>query len=301
MRYNKVRKVLLFLSLFVGISAICGSICMFISPSGKLLQMDNLLSYFKVLPLSGILFQNYIFAGISLLIVNGLSNLIASYLLIKNKKSGIILGMIFGVTLMLWIAIQFIILPFNMLSLSFFIIGLIQFIFGYMTYVFWMQENFKFDINEYKNSEKNNDILVVYFSRMGYTRKIAYEYANKTCAYIKEIKTNEKTDGTLGFWWCGRFGMHKWRMPINDIPDINKYKSVVIVSPIWVFTICSPVREFCYKYAKDLNRVSYIFTHFMKSNFNNVSEEVDKITKKKRDKFISVCIRFGKVKNYTIK
>ena len=136
---------------------------------------------------------------------------------------------------------------------------------------------------------------------MGYTRKIAYEDANKTCAYIKEIKTNEKTDGTLGFWWCGRFGMHKWRMPINDIPDINKYKSVVIVSPIWVFTICSPVREFCYKYAKDLNRVSYIFTHFMKSNFNNVSEEVDKITKKKRDKFISVCIRFGKVKNYTIK
>lgn len=76
--------------------------------------------------------------------------------------------------------------------------------------------------------------------------------------------------------------MHKWRMPINDIPDINKYKSVVIVSPIWVFTICSPVREFCYKYAKDLNRVSYIFTHFMKSNFNNVSEEVDKITKKKK-------------------
>lgn len=274
---------------------------MFISPSGKLLQMDNLLSYFKVLPLSGLLFQNYIFAGISLLIVNGLSNLIASYLLIKNKKRGIILGMIFGVTLMLWITIQFIILPFNMLSLSFFIIGLIQFIFGYMTYVFWMQENFKLDINEYKNIEKNNDILVVYFSRMGYTRKIAYEYANKTCAYIKEIKTNEKTDGTLGFWWCGRFGMHKWRMPINDIPDINKYKSVVIVSPIWVFTICSPVREFCYKYAKDLNRVSYIFTHFMKSNFNNVSEEVDKITKKKRDKFISVCIRFGKVKNYTIK
>ena len=102
---------------------------MFISPSGKLLQMDNLLSYFKVLPLSGILFQNYIFAGISLLIVNGLSNLIASYLLIKNKKRGIILGMIFGVTLMLWITIQFIILPFNMLSLSFFIIGLIQFIF----------------------------------------------------------------------------------------------------------------------------------------------------------------------------
>lgn len=46
MRYNKVRKILLFLSLFVGISAICGSICMFISPSGKLLQW---ITYFHTL------------------------------------------------------------------------------------------------------------------------------------------------------------------------------------------------------------------------------------------------------------
>ena len=301
MRYKKTRIFLLFWCLFVGLGAFYGGILMLVDPTGKLLGMNNLLPYFKVLPFSSILFQNYIFSGIALIIVNGISNLIASYLIIKNKKSGLILGTVFGFTLMLWITIQFIIFPLNILSISYFIIGILQLLTGYMAYVFYSQEHFEFDLKKYSNIGKNNDVLVVYFSRMGYTRKIAYEYANKTGAYIKEIKTNEKTDGTLGFWWCGRFGMHKWRMPINDIPDINKYKSVVIVSPIWVFTICSPVREFCYKYAKDLNRVSYIFTHFMKSNFNNVSEEVDKITKKKRDKFISVCIRFGKVKNYTIK
>lgn len=48
--------------------------------------MDTLLPYFSVLPFSDILFQNYIFSGISLLIVNGISNLIASYLIIKIKK-----------------------------------------------------------------------------------------------------------------------------------------------------------------------------------------------------------------------
>ena len=120
----------------------------------------------------------------------------------------------------------------------------------------------------------------------------------------RKLKNTSKTCAKISFVWrekrCTYFGVliDKRRLILYNI---NKYKSVVIVSPIWVFTICSPVREFCYKYAKDLNRVSYIFTHFMKSNFNNVSEEVDKITKKKRDKFISVCIRFGKVKNYTIK
>lgn len=50
----------------------------------------------------------------------------------------------------------------------------------------------------------------------------------------------------LGFWWCGRFGMHKWCMNINV--DLKKYKKVKIVSPIWVFSISSPIKDFCYKY-----------------------------------------------------
>ena len=91
-----------------------------IKPDGSLLHMENLLPYFEVLPFSDILFKNYIFSGIALIIVNGISNLIASYLIIKNKKSGLILGTVFGFTLMLWITIQFIIFPLNILSTSFF-------------------------------------------------------------------------------------------------------------------------------------------------------------------------------------
>ena len=53
---------------------------------------------------------------------------------IKNKKIGIILGTIIGFTLMLWITIQFIILPLNILSITYFIIGLIQLLTSYMTY-----------------------------------------------------------------------------------------------------------------------------------------------------------------------
>ena len=34
---------------------------------------------------------------------------------------------------------------------------------------------------------------------MGYTKKVAYEKANEIGANIRELKTKEKTDGTLGF------------------------------------------------------------------------------------------------------
>lgn len=295
MRYKKTKKILLFWCLLVGIGALYGSICMFIDPTGELLKMDTMLPYFNVLPFSDILFQNYIFSGISLLIVNGISNLIASYLIIKDKKLGFILGTIFGITLMMWITIQFIILPTNFLSISYFIIGFLQFIIGLITIIFYTQSRFSLDISKYNNVGKNNDCVVVYFSRMGYTKKIAYEEANEIGANIVELKTKEKTQGTHGFWWCGRFGMHKWRMNIENIDvDIKKFKKVYIVSPIWVFNISSPVRDFLYKYKDQIKKHEYIFSHFMKCNFKYVANQMDHILGNKRDCLTSYCVRYGK-------
>ena len=301
MRYKKVKIALIFWCMFIGIGAVVGSTCMFIDPTGKLLQMNTMLPYFQVLPLSSLLFQNYIFSGIALLIVNGVSNLFAAFLIIKNKKLGIILGTVFGFTLMLWITIQFVIFPLNALSVSYFIFGIVQLLTGYMTYVFYNQENFKFNVEDYINVGSNKDSVVVYFSRLGYTKKIAYDKANEIGADIVELKTKEKTDGTLGFWWCGRFGIHKWGMSLCDMDiDFKLYKKVIIVSPIWVFNICAPIREFCYKYRDNLNSVEYIFTHFMNAKFQNVADETDRIIGKTRESFTSVCVRLGHVKSYKV-
>ena len=188
LRAYKTRRILLFWSLFIGVSAIYGSLMMFIDPSGRLLGMDKMLGYFEVLPLSEYLYQDYVFPGIALLVINGITNLYASYLIIRNKKLGDILGMVFGMTLMAWITIQFIIFPFNVMSTAYFIFGFLQFITGYMTLVFRKQEEFKFNIDDYPYINPESTTLVVYFSRMGYTRKIAYEIANRKRCAIYEIK-----------------------------------------------------------------------------------------------------------------
>lgn len=297
MRYKRVKKILLFWCLFISFAAFYGGISMLIDPTGKLLQMNQMLSYFQVLPFSDILFQNYIFSGISLIIVNGISNLIAAILIIKNKKIGIILGTIFGFTLMLWITIQFIIFPMNYLSTTYFIFGLLQLIIGFITYVFYTQEHFEFNKNNYKNIDSKSDTIVVFFSRMGYTRKIAYEKANERKCAILELETPERTENTLGFWWCGRFGMHKWPMEINDINiNLKNYKKVIIVSPIWVFDICAPIRSFILKYKNEINDVEYVLVHFMKAKFINVANNLDKIIGTKRSNFKSICVRFGNIK-----
>ena len=72
--------------------------------------------------------------------MNGLTNLTAAVLLLLRRKLGVILGGIFGVTLMLWICIQFVIFPMNFMSTSYFIFGLCQAIAGYAAWVLGKRE-----------------------------------------------------------------------------------------------------------------------------------------------------------------
>lgn len=77
----KRNKVLLIISLFIGVNAIIGSSLMFIDKTGSLLKMN------------------------CLLIINGITNIVESIMLIKNKKISYDLEIIFGILLTLWIII----------------------------------------------------------------------------------------------------------------------------------------------------------------------------------------------------
>ena len=265
MRAKIFKGLILFWTAFIGIGAYVGGISMLIKPDGSILHMQALLPYFGVLPFSSLLFQNYIFPGISLIIVNAISNTIAFVLILKNKKAGFVLGTIFGFTLMLWISIQFAIFPPNLLDNLYFTFGVLQLLCGYRALVLFNQKNFKFNPDDYKNLDEKSKTLVVYFSRMNYTKKIAYTKADEEKARIVELKTNERTQGVLGFWWCGRFGMHKWQMPVLPLEvDLNNFEKIILVTPIWVFKMCAPMRDFIIKKQDVLKtkKVEVIFNHF---------------------------------------
>lgn len=273
-----MRKIMIFWTLFIGIGAIGGAIGMFADPTGKLMGMDGMLPYFQKLPFADVLFQNLLFAGIALLIVNGLTNITASIFLFMKKKVGMILGFVFGITLMLWICIQFYAFPANVMSILYFIFGFLQALAGYIGIVFYKQERFVVDESKYKNVGTNKERLVVSFSRMGYVKKQAYEAANATGADIYEVKATEKTEGTLGFWWCGRFGMHRWEMPIEKIGvDLSSYKHVTLCSPIWVFALSAPMRSFCKQASGQIKEADYILVHHQKSAYENAVKEMDEL------------------------
>lgn len=279
-RYEKARVCLLILCLFIGIGAVVGSVSMLVKPDGSILHMQSMLPYFQVLPFSDQLFQNYTFSGIALLCVNGITNLVAASLLICRKHLGVILGIIFGITLMLWICIQFIIFPFNFLSTSFFILGLAQSITGLTAYIFEKQESFakREATRMYEGIGTNPNRLVIYFSRLGYTKKLAFEEAARTGACVYEVCSTERTQGTSGFWWCGRYAMHRWDMPIEKIKVmLSDYEHVTICTPIWVFHLAAPMRAFCRQVKGRIKEADYIIVHYQNVKYRGAAREMDEL------------------------
>lgn len=75
-------------------------------------------------------------------------------------------------------------------------------------------------------------------------------------------RCTEKTEGTLGFWWYGRFALHGWDMPLTPIEeDLSSYSHVTLCSPIWVFSLAAPMRTFCRTYGKEIQEADCILLH----------------------------------------
>ena len=228
-----------------------------------------------------------------MIIINGVSNALASVLILRNKRNGYVLGTIFGLTLMFWITIQFVIFPFFIIDLVYFLFGVFQMIFGYVALVSYNQVYFSFSEEDYKEIANDSDTLVVFFSRKKFTKKIAYERANQLKAEVLELQTKERTEGDLGFWWCGRFAMHRWRMETLPLTkDLSKYNMIIVVTPIWVFKMCAPVRDFLYRYQDEIKKkeISVIFNHFNPWLPKRAIQEVKSIVPLKRVESITTCL-----------
>ena len=293
-RFAPARKALIFWTLFIGLGAVGGAACMLADPSGRSVGMSGMLPYFQVLPFADVLFQDLFFSGIALLLVNGITNLTAAALLFRKKPAGAMLGGVVGITLMLWILIQFYMFPLNFMSTLYFIFGFCQAATGYAAWVFQRQEAFQARPLPPLPLVEHPRRLVVYFSRMGYVKKLAYEIAEKTGAAVYEIRSTERTEGTLGFWWCGRFGMHRWDMPIRPIDvDLSAFEHVTLCAPIWVFALAAPVRAFCRQAAGQIREADYLLVHHTSGRYESAAREMDRLLGLKHTALRSVQCKVG--------
>lgn len=184
--------------------------------------------------------------------------------------------------------------PPNFMSTIYFVFGLCQTVAGYAAWVFRKQESFRVEPSDYPNIGSHPKRLVVFFSRMGYVKKVAYEEADRTGAAVYEIKARERTEGTAGFWWCGQFAMHRWAMPIEPIgADLSRYEHITICCPVWVFSLASPARSFCKAAAGSIKEADYIAVHYTAGGYENTARGMDAVLQLQHTDYRSISCKTG--------
>lgn len=138
--------------------------------------------------------------------------------------------------------------------------------------------------------------LVVYFSRKGYVRRAAARLAAQRGADLMELTTPERTRGILGFWWCGRFGMHRWGMPLDPLTaDPSAYDHVVVCSPVWVFSVAAPVRTFLQASAGRIQSAEYVLVHFsFPMRCASIVAEMDRLLGLRHTRCTSIVCQWGR-------
>jgi flavodoxin len=89
------------------------------------------------------------------------------------------------------------------------------------------------------------NILVVFYSKTGNTKKVANDIADALGADIEEITDKKNRKGILGWLSGGRDAMEKRGTEIASLQkDPANYELVIIGSPVWAWTIVPAVRTY---------------------------------------------------------
>jgi NADPH-dependent FMN reductase len=88
-----------------------------------------------------------------------------------------------------------------------------------------------------------NNTLVVFHSRTGHTRRVAKALAERLNADLDEIVVHQRRDGPIGYVRCALEGLSGCAASVRATKhDPSRYGLVVIGTPIWFWSLSSPVR-----------------------------------------------------------
>lgn len=139
--------------------------------------------------------------------------------------------------------------------------------------------------------------LVVYYSRKGYTEKIALEKTRELEADFLAIDTIENVAGYNGFTNCLKTAFSKKDMELFPYDtDIASYDKVIICAPIWFSELCPPMKTFIKKEKHNIKKAEYIFVHASDADMSSVAAATDKVLRLKNDKYTSIQCVLGKIK-----
>ncbi len=103
--------------------------------------------------------------------------------------------------------------------------------------------------------------LVVYFSRTGYTQRVAEQIAHAAGADCEPIKERSARTGFLGYWRSAHEALRKSAVEIEPgSANPRDYALVVLGTPVWAGSMSSPMRAYIARHERDFGRIALFCT-----------------------------------------
>jgi flavodoxin len=126
-------------------------------------------------------------------------------------------------------------------------------------------------------------VLVVFYSRTGNTRRVAQEIMTRLQCDSEELRDQVKRTGFLGYIRSGRQAMKKEPVQLDDLTkNIKDYDLVIVGTPIWAFTMSTPIRTFLEQNRANLPEIAFFTTSGSSpgdKTFSHMQEVIGKVPK----------------------
>ena len=135
-----------------------------------------------------------------------------------------------------------------------------------------------------------SDILCIYYSRTGNTRRAVKEIAEALDAEIVAITDGRDRSGWKGYLRSGMDAMKLSTKPLNPFETarpLEEYKLVIVGSPVWA----GRIRSLLKRRGLELHRVAYVVTRSTEQRSEEVYDQMDLYTAEKR--LFAVSLRPG--------
>lgn len=123
-----------------------------------------------------------------------------------------------------------------------------------------------------------SDVLCMYYSRTGNTKKAMLEIASELDAEVVELKDAVERSGCKGWLRCGLDAMKKTTGPLSHFETerpLSEYRLVILGTPVWAGRCSSVVRTFLKEHGGELERVAYVLTRSSENRYQEIWDQMD--------------------------
>ncbi|MDY3984602.1 flavodoxin family protein [Dysosmobacter sp.] len=123
-----------------------------------------------------------------------------------------------------------------------------------------------------------SDVLCMYYSRTGNTKKAMLEIAAELGAETVELRDAVERSGWQGWLRCGLDAMKKTTGPLSHYETerpLSEYRLVILGTPVWAGRCSSVMRTFLKEHGGELERVAYVLTRSSENRHQEVWDQMD--------------------------